>query len=63
MTPIILNSECEHHKGQGIILTGDRERCYGCYCERFDYCPLCGKSWDDPTECKRGEEIDPKEIL
>lgn len=48
-------TECDKHKESGVVWLGDRERCYGCYCERFDYCPLCGKKWDDPEECKLGE--------
>ena len=57
MDKVILDSECECHKGQGIILLGDGEICYGCWLEQFDYCPLCGKKWDDPEECKKGEII------
>ena len=47
---------CERHEKEGtIILSDGRMRCYGCYCEQFDYCPLCGYKWDDPRECKVGE--------
>ena len=48
---VIFNSECERHKGSGIVWLGDEEICYGCYCEQFEYCPLCGKKFDDPEEC------------
>ncbi len=52
---IFLDSECTKHKGSGVVLLGDNEMCYGCWLEQFDNCPLCGKTWDDPTECKKGE--------
>lgn len=52
-------SECEKHKGAGTVFLSDgTERCYGCYCEQFDYCPLCGCAWDDPRECKVGERLE-----
>ena len=46
---------CDKHPGSGEIILGDGEICYGCYCEQFEYCPLCGRKWDDPLECKKGE--------
>ena len=55
--------ECEKHKGQGTVWNGDLEMCYGCYCERFDYCPLCGYKWDDPRECRKGEISEDKDTV
>lgn len=48
---------CEKHpNNSGIIWLGNMEICYDCYCEQYEYCPLCGRKWDDPLECKMGDE-------
>ena len=47
---------CEKHPNDGIVWLGDNEICYGCYCEQFEYCPKCGRKWDDPLECHRTAE-------
>jgi len=45
---------CEKHPDDGIIiLNGDIEMCYGCWCEQFEYCPLCGKSWEEHPPRRR----------
>ena len=50
--------ECKRHPNSGTIWLGDKACCYGCYLEQFDYCPLCARKWDDPEECKKGEEVE-----
>ena len=49
---------CEKHPNTGtIILSDGDERCYGCYLEQFERCPLCGYEWEDPRECRKGEDV------
>jgi len=43
------------HPGSGTVWIGDSKICYGCWCEQFEYCPLCNKKWGDPLECRKGE--------
>jgi len=47
--------ECERHPKAGIIWIGNAEMCYGCWVEHFDYCPICGKAWEEhsDTECRK----------
>ena len=45
---------CETHPNSGVVWLGDTDICYGCYCEQFAYCPLCGRKW---VECSCSEIV------
>jgi len=57
-----LKVACEKHPGGGtIIISSGEQMCYGCWLEQFDYCPLCGRHWNnhppDGIDCRTMEEV------
>ena len=54
---------CEKHPKEGIIIISSGEQmCYGCWLEQFDYCPLCGKPWNnhppEGVDCRTEKEVE-----
>ena len=57
---------CERHPNDGVVWLGDNEICYGCYCEQFEYCPLCGRKWEkhppEEVDCRKPIECKVREV-
>ena len=58
---------CKRHPNSGTIWLGDKAYCYGCYCEQFDYCPLCGVDWEhhppEGEDCRKEIEMSKAVLL